>query len=1573
MKRISTILLSLLLILSCFAGNIAVADARDSEPLETTSIRNNEQPSPRDDLPVIARTDNLDEYLEATAPLYEKDYQALDKLEPEKKKEYQSGRVLVLGEPDYTGFSPEAIVQNPSGYYVIQFAEADEATRFVETQQHNSNVEWVERDILQMLDLPDYEATEITGYNHDTWGEEFIEAPQMVDYVKEKLAIADCQEVHTKTAITPIDEFFVVNRKAIVAVVDTGVDTDHILLKDHIYRDKHGNIIGKGFTEDGDGFTDVYGHGTHVSGIIVQSVEDLNVYIMPVRVFRSDGTGFNSIIALGVDYAVDNGADVINMSFGGGITEAIDSSEVLHYTVNNAVDAGCVACIAAGNEAMNTTLTCPAHIGKPGAITVSALSDQNNYEVAYFSNYGRAVDVAAPGCFIHSSIPDDINHTATESWSGTSMAAPFVSATAAMIKLLYPDMSAQEVENLIRHSTVDTGDVGKDDKYGYGSLKLSKFIESDRNPSAVIIIRQPQSLTVKAGSAARFTVEASGDLYSCIWQYRENENSEWIDVPYPYRLNNECRFIAEENYDNYQFRCLIDSPAGKLYSDTVTLNVELDENVSVLDSGNCGMLHWEVSDDYLLQISGRGEIPDFMPYEAPWYIWHDYIQKVVMPDVTRIGDYAFYGFSKMVVATDDLFHGCIGMLGLALPDEVTAIGEGAFLGCEKLSEAIFNNRLTYIGDYAFCGSGLINVSIPDSVTYIGEGAFALCLSLTNIHLSRNIKSISKKLFMCCTKLTSIVIPEGVEEINSLAFVFNYDLQSITIPRSMRIIYNTVFLGCNSLTDVYYQGYGMEEWEAIIIFDIDNDPLFEARLHLATLASGRIDNGFAWNIYNHCLNIYGEGDMPDYPKAEDYPWFEYRLQVYKISITEDIETISTYAFARHTNVEDVEIPCTINTIKTAAFDQCTSLSFVSYNDSLAQWDNIEIADQNDCLINAYEFSYVYNYSVFWSITRDGKLTINTNRMDIPSGNKPEDFDWYRYHDQINEIYLCDNIKSVGSYAFSEYDNLKAIRFPYHFDEIKPYAFSGSDNITDVYCVNSLEAWYTLNKGEGNESLDNVTVHSALIKDEDKSETGLYCTLVDGKLTIYNTTDAMRGIPSYETVDPPWYAYLETINELEIKEKIESAGRRAFRGCSNITKATFAADFFLVNTGAFHDCTKLADIYYYGECWDDITYGGSCFPDNAPLWEATVHHIGILGNEITWEFLGNTLSIYGSGDMPNNETDTDPWFRWHKAIRFVNIDEGITAIGNNTFIALANEIIFNLPNSLTRIGKNSFTSCGMPYYLVLPENLKVIEDAAFTGCDGLTDIVIPAGIEFIGPTAFDHTRLDNVFFQGTEVQWQNLGELNRDIESAEKYYNYTAPIIVEQPGNIVTTPGEQIDLEVIVKAVNPQYQWYYRNNPASEWAAIAENNSSTYSFTATQADDGKQYRCEITDEIGTSYSDISTIGVAYSKPVITQQPKSFCGLLRTTARLSVKATGGNLHYQWEYRKPNSSIWLSINGANSAEYQFTLTKNNDGNRYHCIISNEFGTVISNEAFVSTVRLPFRPLERLIIDLPLLEPVRP
>jgi len=237
---------------------------------------------------------------------------------------------------------------------------------------------------------------------------------------------------------------------ALIAIVDTGIDGMHPDLASKIAARAN-------FTTDSD--IDDNGHGSHVAGIAAAETNNsigvagmgYNTRLLSVKVLDSSGSGYYSWVANGIIWAADNGAKVINLSLGGPYP-----SSLLQDAVNYAWNKGVVVVAAAGNS-NSTAASYPAYYAN--AISVAA-TDSNDAR-AYFSNYGKWVDLSAPGVSILSTYQGGYAYL-----SGTSMATPFVSGLAGLVIGEHADWTNTQVKNKIEQSADAITGTGILWKYG---------------------------------------------------------------------------------------------------------------------------------------------------------------------------------------------------------------------------------------------------------------------------------------------------------------------------------------------------------------------------------------------------------------------------------------------------------------------------------------------------------------------------------------------------------------------------------------------------------------------------------------------------------------------------------------------------------------------------------------------------------------------------------------------------------------------------------------------------------------------------------------------------------------------------------------------------------------------------------------------------------------------------------------------------------------------------------------------------------------------------------------------------
>ena len=290
------------------------------------------------------------------------------------------------------------------------------------------------------------------------------------------------------------------SKKIVVAMIDSGISLKHPDLIPNLWK----NVVEvngqEGVDDDNNGFVDDFygwsfypdtndnhdyrGHGTHVAGIIGAKGDNglgvvgvnWNVQLMGINVFPRYLEGQVSDAIRGIDYALDNGADVINASIGAGVNDITKNEfESLKEAVERARDKGVLFVAAAGNNSKNNDVNgdIPASFDVDNIVSVGSMNRYN--QASDFSNYGKnSVDVFAPGEEIYSTLT-------AKSYgykSGTSMSTPVVTGVVALMLSLNPQLTYGEIKDKLVNSCIEVEALKNLSRCG-GTLSAKQALENE--------------------------------------------------------------------------------------------------------------------------------------------------------------------------------------------------------------------------------------------------------------------------------------------------------------------------------------------------------------------------------------------------------------------------------------------------------------------------------------------------------------------------------------------------------------------------------------------------------------------------------------------------------------------------------------------------------------------------------------------------------------------------------------------------------------------------------------------------------------------------------------------------------------------------------------------------------------------------------------------------------------------------------------------------------------------------------------------------------------------------------------
>ena len=268
--------------------------------------------------------------------------------------------------------------------------------------------------------------------------------------------------------------------------------------------------------------------------------------------------------------------------------------------------------------------------------------------------------------------------------------------------------------------------------------------------------------------------------------------------------------------------------------------------------------------------------------------------------------------------------------------------------------------------------------------------------------------------------------------------------------------------------------------------------------------------------------------------------------------------------------------------------------------------------------------------------------------------------------------------------------------------------------------------------------------------------------DGVLTIMGS-GAMADVtnPSYQ----PWFSHRNSIKSVIINDGATIIGEFAFEGCNQLSSVNIPNSVTMIGFRAFR-CSNLTTIICMATTPPDLSEYGSVFRDvpstaqifvpcnSVSAYQAKsgwndftitgIPYSGTCGANLTWELsCDSVLTISGSGAMTDYSGTAVPWYSQRENIKTLIIENGITTIGNRTFMDCKRLTEATIPNSITSIGNAAFYNCNRLSEVTIPNLVTFIDAWAFAYCFDLTEVIIPNSVESIGNrTFYDCKKLTEV---------------------------------------------------------------------------------------------------------------------------------------------------------------------------------------------------------------------------------------
>ncbi len=1042
-----------------------------------------------------------------------------------------------------------------------------------------------------------------------------------------------------------------------VAVIDTGIDTDHPefagRISEYSYNATYDKIV-KDYTAADGGYDwslveDVVGHGTAVTGVIAAAMDgqgtvgiapQVNIIVIKAECDANGRFLRGSDLVFGLYYAIERDVNVVNMSFG------INGINPFAAATQLAVDSDIICVAAAGNDA-TASLTYPA--ADPNVFGVGAL-EADGWNLASYSNFGENTNLVAPGTVYTAAAGGGYR-----TMNGTSFSSPIVAAALALMKSNweYKYSSNEVLEEILYASCYDLGDLGPDFYYGYGALDISALLLEEKGTVTFNMLTDELENTTQVfiRSHTLQNMPEPERLYAVFdgWYYDIHctEEYNWYEDEFNSDITLYANWVNEDDGVPFIYVTLDDgtieirSYTGKRRYITVPEEIEGKAVSSIGEFAFEGETRLrEVRLPSRLRRIRTGAFAgctNLYKIDIPASVTE--IGASAFSNAVRLGTLAIPADSSLISIGDNAFANCTKLRRVDLPASLKSVNGSAFLGTTsnmEINVASKNKHFVSVDGVLFNYTKSMIVAYPagrtaaytvhENVRYIGSCAFAYTKA-SSVDLG-SVTEIGGSAF-AASSLSAVVIPDTVISMGQYAFQSSAYLSSVKIGNGLRSISKEAFEYCSNLSEITIPA-GIESIGGAAFKSAGLGKLIFENNSKLTVISYAAFYGCpltSVNFPDSLMNIgdsaffkcslssisFGEGSSLQIIGAEAFRY----APLATVAFPANIRTIGDYAFADTAIAGSVTVPASLESLGGGVFGACHALT--------------EIKVESGNKIYADIDGVVY--------TKDGKVVIA-----YPAGNPAENYT------------VLDGTQKIGVAAFYGSWNLRGVAVPAGVDEFYEYAFFDCEKVCGYSLPDTLETVgpYSMAK---NYSLSSVSLPDSVIN------IGRYAFAYDSSLyTVYISDTSKLARISFASFA------LSGIQTMRIPANVSTVAQYAFEGCKQLTSVTFAAGSKLQSISAyfFLGCDSIQNI---------------TFENGSALTSIQAHGL---------EGMKNLTSIdFG--------------------------DAKLTNIDNYAFRYCSSLATLNLPDTLINIGRFAFYKCTALSSLTVPETIEHIGSYAFHGTD------------------------------------------------------------------------------------------------------------------------------------------------------------------------------------------------------------------------------------------------------------------
>ncbi len=427
----------------------------------------------------------------------------------------------------------------------------------------------------------------------------------------------------------------------------------------------------------------------------------------------------------------------------------------------------------------------------------------------------------------------------------------------------------------------------------------------------------------------------------------------------------------------------------------------------------------------------------------------------------------------------------------------------------------------------------------------------------------------------------------------------------------------------------------------------------------------------------------------------------------------------------------------------------------------------------------------------------------------------------------------------------------------------------------------------------------------------------------------------------------FATCRNLKSIDIPNTVKKIGWNAFAGSGvseiNIPSSVSSIDFPIDNGSFIID--------------DD---------DNFIELESLMTRINVDSNNTRFSSIDGVLFNKDKTEIVSYPEGRKGDYTIPSSVKYINKDAFCYSNISNIFI----------PNSVMIIRECAFYSCTGLKNVIIPNSVTVIEGGAFAECSSLENVTIPKSIEAIGMGAFvwydedgEISAVKDIYYEGSEAEWNSIRTVNFLYEEGDDsdfhdnykdstiHFNYqpTAAVsITQQPANQTINLGDSVKLTVKAEGADLSYQWYFKKAGQTAWSVWKGHTRATETATPNATWNGIQLYCEVKDSSGnTVNSEAAKITVKLPLSV-TQQPANQTVKLGDSIKLSVKAEGTGLSYQWYFKKSGQTAWSVWKTRTHATETVTPNATWNGIQLYCQVKDNAGNTVKSDAAKITVLIP-------------------